>query len=136
MQNRTTLRTFYILILTQTFSLVGSEMTSLAVAIKVFKDTSQATPLALTMFFATLPSLVSASIAGVLADRWDRRYVMMLADTGQAVGTLLLLISFATCTRYRSSRRYLPTSNGPPSTRPSRCWSRTATATAPTPFKN
>ena len=73
MQNRSTLRTFYILILTQTFSLIGSEMTSLAVAIKVFKDTSQATPLALTMFFAALPSLVSASIAGVLADRWDRR---------------------------------------------------------------
>jgi DHA3 family macrolide efflux protein-like MFS transporter len=96
MQNRKTLRTFYILILTQTFSLIGSEMTGLAIAIKVFKDTAQATPLALTMFFAALPSLVSASIAGVLADRWDRRYVMMLADAGQAVGTLLLLISFAT----------------------------------------
>jgi DHA3 family macrolide efflux protein-like MFS transporter len=95
MQNRKTLRTFYILILTQTFSLIGSEMTGLAIAIKVFKDTAQATPLALTMFFAALPSLVSASIAGVLADRWDRRYVMMLADAGQAVGTLLLLISFA-----------------------------------------
>jgi DHA3 family macrolide efflux protein-like MFS transporter len=94
MVNRRTLRVFYILILTQTFSLIGSRMTGLAVAIKVFKDTDRATPLALTAFFSTLPSLVSASLAGVLADRWDRRYVMVIADAGQAVGTLLLMISF------------------------------------------
>ena len=96
MQNRRTLRTFYILILTQTFSLVGSQMTSLAIGIKVFNDTQQATPLAMVSFFAVLPRIVSASLAGVISDRWDRRYVMMLADAGQAVGTLLLLISFAT----------------------------------------
>jgi MFS family permease len=95
MQNSRTLRTFYILIATQVFSLIGSQMTGLAVAIKVFKDTGQATPLALTAFFAALPRLVSASIAGVLADRWNRRYVMAIADTGQALGTLILLISFA-----------------------------------------
>jgi DHA3 family macrolide efflux protein-like MFS transporter len=92
--NGRTLRVFYILILTQTFSLIGSRMTGLAIAIKVFKDTDQATPLALTAFFSTLPSLISASIAGVLADRWDRRHVMVIADAGQAVGTLLLMISF------------------------------------------
>lgn len=96
--SRSTLRTFYILIATQTFSLIGSQMTGLAVAIKVFQDTQQATPLALAAFAAALPRLVSASIAGVLADRWDRRYVMMISDAGQAVGTLLLLISFATGT--------------------------------------
>ena len=95
MQRSRHLRTFYILLATQVFSLIGSRMTGLAVAIKVYQDTSQATPLALTAFFAALPRLVSASIAGVLADRWDRRYVMMIADAGQAVGTLLLLISFA-----------------------------------------
>ena len=93
-----TLRTFYILIVTQTLSLIGSRMTGLAIGIKVFQDTEQATPLALAAFFGTLPRLVSASIAGVLADRWDRRYVMMIADAGQAVGTLLLLVTFATGT--------------------------------------
>ncbi len=91
-----TLRTFYTLILTQTFSLIGSEMTSFAVGIWVFNDTGNATPLALAAFFATLPRLVASSVAGVMADRWDRRYVMVLADAGQAVGTLLLMISFMT----------------------------------------
>jgi MFS transporter, DHA3 family, macrolide efflux protein len=98
MANRHTLRTFYILIATQTFSLIGSQMTGLAVAIKVFKDTNQATPIAITAFFAALPALISASIAGVLADRWDRRRVMAISDAGQAIGTLILLISFATGT--------------------------------------
>lgn len=94
MANRNTLRTFYILILTQTFSLIGSRMTGFAVAIKVFNDTDQATPLTLVAFLSVLPQVISANVAGVLADRWDRRYVMMLSDAGQAVATLLLLVSF------------------------------------------
>ena len=89
------LRTFYILIVTQMLSLIGSEMTALAVGIRVFKDSGSATPLAMAAFFAAVPRIVAASFAGVLADRWDRRYVMVIADAGQAVGTLLLLISFA-----------------------------------------
>ncbi|HML24384.1 MAG TPA: MFS transporter [Aggregatilinea sp.] len=98
MANRNTLRTFYILIVTQTFSMIGSQMTSFAVAIKVFNDTDQATPLTLVSFLSILPRILSANIAGMLADRWDRRYVMVIADVGQAVTTLLLLITFVTGT--------------------------------------
>jgi len=90
------LRTFYILILTQMFSIIGSNMTSFAVGIQVYRETSQATPLALVGFFGLLPMLIAAGTAGVLADRWNRRYVLAAADAGQAVGTLLLLLSFAT----------------------------------------
>ena len=90
------LRTFIILILTQMFSIIGSNMTSFAVGIQVYRETSQATPLALVGLFGLLPMLLAAGTAGVLADRWNRRYVMAIADLGQAVGTLLLLISFAT----------------------------------------
>ena len=96
MKNGRTLRTFYILILTQTFSFIGSEMTSFAVGIWVFKETGSATPLAMAAFFAALPRIITSSFAGVMADRWDRRYVMVIADAGQAVGTLLLMISFLT----------------------------------------
>jgi MFS transporter, DHA3 family, macrolide efflux protein len=95
MESKQKLRTFYILLLTQTFSLIGSRMTGFAVGIRVFNDTGDVTPLALVGFFSAVPMLLSASLAGVLADRWDRRYVMVLADAGQAVATLLLLLSFA-----------------------------------------
>lgn len=98
MARANSLRTFYILILTQVLSLIGSRMTSLALGIKVFSDTNQATPLALTAFFSTLPSLISASFAGVFADRWNRRYMMIAGDIGQAAGTVILLISFLTGT--------------------------------------
>lgn len=88
------LRTFYTLILTQTFSLIGSQMTSIALGIWVYQDTGSATPLALVAFFSTIPRLITPSLAGVLADRWDRRYVMVIADIGQAAGTTLLMVSF------------------------------------------
>ncbi len=86
---------FYTLLVTQTFSLIGSRMTGLALSIWVFNETGAAAPLLLVSFFSFVPRLLSASLAGLLADRWNRRYVMMIADAGQAVGTVLLLISFA-----------------------------------------
>ena len=44
------------------------------------------------MFLAeTLPRLVLSSLAGVVADRWDRRRTMLAADLGRAVAILLLL---------------------------------------------
>lgn len=95
MNQARTIRTFYILVLTQTFSMLGSHMTSFAIGIQVFKDTEAVTPLALVAFFSMLPRVFLAGVAGVLADRWDRRKVMILSDAGQAVGTVLLLISFA-----------------------------------------
>jgi DHA3 family macrolide efflux protein-like MFS transporter len=88
-------RTFYTLILTQACSLIGTLISRLAVSIWVYAETGNATPLALVAFFAALPMALTYSFSGVLADRWDRRYVMILADAGQAVGTLLLLLSFA-----------------------------------------
>ncbi len=95
MRKQNSLKTFYILLITQTVSLIGSRMTSLAIGIHIFQDTNAVTPLAMVGFFMTLPALLSAGVAGVLADRWNRRYVMAIADAGQALATLLLLLSFA-----------------------------------------
>ena len=41
------LRTFYTLILTQTFSQIGSRMTALALGIYLYNQTGEVTPLAL-----------------------------------------------------------------------------------------
>jgi MFS family permease len=48
----------------------------------------------LKAFFNELPGMVGGSLAGVLVDRWDRRRVLILADAGQALGSLLLMASF------------------------------------------
>jgi hypothetical protein len=92
------LRTFYTLAITQTLSLVGSRMSSIAVSIWVFAQTGSAAPLLLVSFFNEVPAMIGGSLAGVLADRWDRRHVMILADVGQALGTLALLVSIASGT--------------------------------------
>ena len=88
-----TSRTFYTLLVTQAFSLLGSRMTAVAVGIWVFSLTGQATPLLLTSFFTELPGMLFGSLAGVLVDRWNRKRVMLLADIGQALASLLLLAS-------------------------------------------
>ena len=88
------LRPFYVLVITQLLSLVGSRMTSIAIGIRVTLETGQAAPLLLVAFFNELPPMLFGSAAGVLVDRWDRRRVMVLADLGQALGSLVLLFSF------------------------------------------
>lgn len=95
MNQQRKLITFYSLLLSQTLSFIGSRMTALALSIHIFNQSGEATPLVLVSFFSFLPRLLAASLAGLLADRWNRKYVMMIADAGQAAGTVLLLISFA-----------------------------------------
>ncbi|MGE5601737.1 MAG: MFS transporter [Nitrososphaerales archaeon] len=88
------LAAFYALVLTQTFSLIGSRMTSVAVGIFIFRETGQAAPLLLISFFNELPGMLGGGLAGVLVDRWNRKLVMILADLGQAAGSVLLIASF------------------------------------------
>jgi MFS transporter, DHA3 family, macrolide efflux protein len=92
--SRSRLVTFYALLLTQTFSLIGSRMTAVAIGIWVFRETGQTAPLLLIAFFTELPGMAGGSLAGVLVDRWDRKRVLILADLGQAAGSLLLILSF------------------------------------------
>jgi predicted MFS family arabinose efflux permease len=45
-------------------------------------------------FFTELPGVVGSGLAGVLVDRWPRQRMLLLADAGQAVTSVLLLLSF------------------------------------------
>jgi MFS family permease len=88
------LRTFYILVLTQTFSQIGSQMSAFAIGIWVFTKTGDTTPLMLVGVFEILPFMLAGSLAGVLADRWNRKWLLILSDAGQAAASLFLLLSF------------------------------------------
>lgn len=88
------LRSFFIIWLGQLASLIGSGLTSFALGVWIFERTQQATPFALTVLAANLPRVLLLPVAGALADRWNRRTLMIVADTGNAVvtlGTLALL---------------------------------------------
>src|SRR5262249_35920508 len=75
-------------------STFGSRMTALAFGIYIFDKSGQTAPLLLVAFFNELPAMLANSLVGVWIDRWDRRRLLMLADTGQAAGSVLLLVSF------------------------------------------
>ena len=89
------LKTYYVLLLAQAVSLLGSQVSGLAVSIAIFRQTGHATPLALVAFFSAAPRIVLGGSAGAMADRFDRRRIMLLANVGYVVASALLLASFA-----------------------------------------
>lgn len=86
------MRTFLIIWLGELISIVGSGMTGFALGVWIFQKTGEATPFALTVLFANLPRVLLLPLAGTLADRWNRRWLMILADTGTALTTLAMVI--------------------------------------------
>jgi DHA3 family macrolide efflux protein-like MFS transporter len=91
----TGLRAYYFLLVAETVSLIGSQISGLAVSIAVFRQTGHATPLALVAFFGAAPAILLGGFAGAVADRFDRRTIMLVANVGFVVFSGLLLISFA-----------------------------------------
>jgi MFS transporter, DHA3 family, macrolide efflux protein len=82
------MKSFFLIWLGQTISIIGSGLTGFALGVWIFQQTGRATPFALTVLFGTLPRVLLAPLAGSLADRKNRRWLMILADTGAALITL------------------------------------------------
>jgi len=81
------LKTFLVIWFGQLVSVIGSGLTGFALGVWIYDQTGQATPFAINALFATLPNVLLMPIAGALADRVDRRRLMVLADSGAAVVT-------------------------------------------------
>ena len=88
--------TFILVAVGQIVSVTGSSLTGFALGAWVYEDTRSTTLFSLILLFTVLPSLLFAPLAGALVDRWDRRRVMIAADSGAAVctGLLMVLIHF------------------------------------------
>lgn len=82
----------------QTVSLMGSGLSEYALSLWVYQQTHSVTQFAFVLLFRTLPVIVLSLLAGVLADRWERRRVMILSDAGSGLCTILLAGLFATGT--------------------------------------
>lgn len=73
-------------------SAVGGGLTSFGLGVYVFRQTGSAGSMALVTLLAFLPTLLLSVPAGVLADRYDRRLLMMLGDGCSALGILYILL--------------------------------------------
>lgn len=76
----------------QLISAIGSGLTSFGLGVYVFEQTGNASALALVTLLAFMPSLLLSAVAGVLADRYDRRLLMVLGDSLSALGLVFILI--------------------------------------------
>ncbi|MEG3987284.1 MFS transporter [Microcoleus sp. S28C3] len=78
----------------QTASMIGSAMSGFALTIWIWQSTHQATALALLMFFTQLPRILLAPVAGILVDRWNRKFLMAIGDAVAALLTLAILLLY------------------------------------------
>lgn len=89
------LRNFFIIFTGQTISLIGSRLVQFSLVWWLTQQTSSANVLAFASIMAILPQAILGPFAGVLVDRWNRKHVMLFADTGIALVTVILALLYA-----------------------------------------
>ena len=89
------MQTFLIVWFGQVISLLGTKLTEFALGFwildQTYQDTGTITQFALTILFMYLPKVIISPLAGVLIDRWNRRFAMIVSDLGTGVVTLVIL---------------------------------------------
>ena len=73
-------------------SLFGTNLSGFAIGVTIFQQTHSATFYSLILFVTMLPPIILSPIAGVLADRLDRRILLILGHSGS--GLCMLFLAF------------------------------------------
>lgn len=90
--NKSNFSKFMLLWTGELISSIGSGLTSFGLGVYIFGKTGSAASMALVTLLGFLPALLLSVPAGVLADRHDRRLLMMTGDGFSALGILFILI--------------------------------------------
>lgn len=92
MDNKSGFSRFLILWSGDLSSQIGGGLTSFGLGVYIFNKTGSAAQMALVTLLGFLPTLVFSVPAGVLADIYDRRKLMMIGDGCSALGILYILV--------------------------------------------
>ena len=95
-KQKTNFNKFLLLWAGELVSAIGGGLTSFGLGVYVFNETGSASGMALVTLLAFLPTLLLNVPAGVLADRYDRRILMMLGDGLSALGVIYILVCMLT----------------------------------------
>ncbi|WP_112242523.1 non-ribosomal peptide synthetase/MFS transporter [Kribbella monticola] len=79
----------------QFVSLIGAGLSTFALGVWAYQQTGRATALATIAAFAIVPVILTAPLAGAVADRWNRRRVMMGCDLTAVAAALMLIVLLA-----------------------------------------
>lgn len=91
-------RAFMVIWVAQMVARIGNGLTAFGLGVYVYQQSGLTVSVALVTLAAFLPSLLLGPLGGVLADRIDRRLLMILGDSLSALGLLAMLIAFHTNT--------------------------------------
>lgn len=86
------LRDFLILWSSQAVSSLGTAMTNFALIVWVYEQKGTASSISLLTICSFLPTILFRFVAGAIADRWDKKRIMLFADLLAACGTATILI--------------------------------------------
>ena len=86
------MKKFLLLWIGELISSIGGGLTSFGLGVYVFQKTGSAAGMALATLLGFLPTLLFTVPAGVLADRYDRRVLMMIGDGCSGLGILYIFL--------------------------------------------
>ncbi|WP_310603669.1 MFS transporter [Anaerosporobacter sp.] len=90
------LQLFLILWITQSFSSLGSSMTSFALVIWSYQQKGSALTTSLLSICSYAPYILLSIFAGALSDRWNKKITMLVSDSFAALTTIAVLILLQT----------------------------------------
>lgn len=85
------MKTYLMLLVTQSFSGFGSAMTSYALVIWSYTQKGEALTTALLMVSSYAPYVIFSIFAGALSDRWNKKVTMLVCDTVATLSTVVML---------------------------------------------
>jgi len=85
---RTSMRSFFVVWAGQLVSITGTTMSAFGLQLFVYSETGSVTRLTFVALAATIPAVVLAPVAGSVADRLNRRLVMLASDTLGGIATM------------------------------------------------
>jgi len=89
------LRDFLLLWSSQAVSELGTAMTNYALVLWTYAQNETATSLSTLTVCSFLPTIVLRFAAGAMADRWDKKRIMLLSDSLAACATLAVLALYS-----------------------------------------
>ncbi|MBE5991821.1 MAG: MFS transporter [Paenibacillaceae bacterium] len=90
--NKRNYRNFLIIWIGELLAGIGTGMTSFGLGVYVWQLTNSTVDVSMVELAALLPLVLLSPIAGVLADRFDRRLLMIIGDTVSALGLVAMLV--------------------------------------------
>lgn len=85
------MKKFLLIWIGELISSIGSGMTAFALSIYVYQMTGSVSYVSLVTLLAYMPTILLSPVGGVLADRYDRRLLMIIGDSCSALGLAYIL---------------------------------------------